>query len=330
MLPSALILGFYLLMLVAGASQEPSVPVVQQEDVPNMDEILNRMKDYDEWQERYLVEYRAQRKFRAENLRFKEDATLEVMTTFRRPDTLESQVLRAEGSKLIRERVFNKILEAENEIQSKSARGQVDIVPANYSFIYLGTAACADRKCYRLGITPRRQEKYLIQGEIWVDAEDWGIVRVQGSPSKRPSFWTRKIQIDRRFKRIDGMWLNASLESISDILIAGRSTLNIEYSYEAVQTDGTMDRAQYRQSVYLPSHQVALNGRGKYGGTQEATAPSVKHRILVPLRWIGFEVRMHTRHAYAAITQECYRSTKSQRLVHLSSRNVSESLHKSN
>ena len=56
MLPSALILGFYLLMLVAGASQEPSVPVVQQEDVPNMDEILNRMMDYDEWQERYLVD----------------------------------------------------------------------------------------------------------------------------------------------------------------------------------------------------------------------------------------------------------------------------------
>ena len=258
MLPSALILGFYLLMLVAGAAQEPSVPVVQQEDVPNMDEILNRMKDYDEWQERYLVEYRAQRKFHAENLRFKEDATLEVMTTFRRPDTLESQVLRAEGSKLIRERVFNKILEAENEIQTKSARGQVDIVPANYSFSYLGTEACADRKCYRLGITPRRQEKYLIQGEIWVDAEDWGIVRVQGSPSKRPSFWTRKIQIDRRFKRIDGMWLNASLESISDILIGGRSTLNIEYSYEAVQTDGTMDRAQFGQSVYLPRYQIAL------------------------------------------------------------------------
>ena len=52
MLPSALILGFYLVMLVAGAAQEPSVPVVQQEDVPNMDEILNRMNDYDEWQER--------------------------------------------------------------------------------------------------------------------------------------------------------------------------------------------------------------------------------------------------------------------------------------
>jgi len=166
------------------------------------------------------------------------------MTTFRRPDTLESQVLRAEGSKLIRERVFDKILEAENEIQSQPARQQVDIIPANYSFNYLGTEDCAERKCYRLGITPRQKEKYLIQGEIWVDAEDSGIVRVQGSPAKRPSFWTRKIQIDRRYKRIDGMWLDASLESISDILIAGRSTLNIHYSYETIQTDATMHRAQ--------------------------------------------------------------------------------------
>jgi hypothetical protein len=41
-----------------------------------------------EWQLQYLIEYRAQRKFSATNLRFKADATLEVMTTFRRPHTL--------------------------------------------------------------------------------------------------------------------------------------------------------------------------------------------------------------------------------------------------
>ena len=91
------------------------MPLVQQENAPNVDEILVRMKAHDEWQGQYLIEYRAQRKFSATNVRFKEDATLEVLTTFRRPNTLESQVLRAEGSKIIRERVFNKILEAENE-----------------------------------------------------------------------------------------------------------------------------------------------------------------------------------------------------------------------
>ena len=209
----------------------------EQQNAPAVDEILDRMKAHDEWQQRYLIEYRAQRKFSATNLRFKEGATLEVRTTFRRPDTLESQVIRAEGSKFIRERVFDKILEAENETQSALAKQQIDIVPANYNFSYLGREDCSGRECYRLRITPKRKEKYLIEGQIWIDAEDWAIVRIQGSPAKRPSFWARQTEIDRRYKRIEGMWLNDSLESTSDILIAGRSTLKIQYSYEAIQTD---------------------------------------------------------------------------------------------
>jgi len=195
------------------------------------------MKAHDEWQGQYLIEYRAQRKFSATNVRFKEDATLEVLTTFRRPNTLESQVLRAEGSKIIRERVFNKILEAENETNAELTKQQIDIVPANYGFSYLGREDCDGRECYRLSIAPKRKEKYLIDGQIWIDAEDWGIVRVQGSPAKRPSFWVRQTQLDTRYKRIEGMWLSDRLESVSDVLIAGRSSLKIQYSYESIQTD---------------------------------------------------------------------------------------------
>jgi hypothetical protein len=233
----ALIFGFCLFTSATRGFGEQSAPMVQQEDAPSVDGILDRMKAHDEWQQRYLIEYRVQRKFYAANLRFKEDATLEIRTTFHRPDTLDSQVVRAEGSKFIRERVFDKILEAENETRSTLAREQNDIGSANYRFGYLGQQDCGGRKCYRLGITPRRKDKYLIEGQIWIDAEDWGIVRVQGSPAKRPSFWTRQTQIDRRFKRIEAMWLDDSLESTSEILIAGRSILKIQYSYEAIQTD---------------------------------------------------------------------------------------------
>jgi hypothetical protein len=206
------------------------------------------MKAHDDWQQRYLIEYRAHRTFSATNLRFEKDATLEVMTTFRRPDIFESQVLRAEGSSLIRERVFDKILEAENETQSSPAKQLIDILPANYSFRYMGREDCAGRKCYHLGITPKRKEKYLIDGQIWIDAEDWGIVRIQGSPAKRPSFWARQIQIDHRYRRIDGMWLDDSLESISDVLVAGRSSLRIQYSYESIKTD-----SQYGAAMNLAS-----------------------------------------------------------------------------
>jgi len=237
-----LILSLCPFMTTTLGFQEQSVPAVQPENPPSVDQILDRMKIHNEWQGRYLIEYRAQRTFHAANLRFEEDATLEVRTTFRRPDTIESQVLRAEGSRLIRERVFDNVLKAENETHSKLAKQQVDIVPANYSFSYIGQELCDGRKCYRLGITPKRREQYLIQGLIWIDAEDWSIVRIQGSLAKRPSFWTRQTQIDRRYKRIGGMWLNDSLESTSDILIAGRSTLKIQYLYEAIETDRSMER----------------------------------------------------------------------------------------
>jgi hypothetical protein len=237
MLILGLIFGLCLFTAATYGIEEQSVAMVRQKNDPNVDEILVRMKAHDEWQRQYLIEYRAQRTFSATNLRFKADATLDVMTTFRRPDTLESQVLRAEGSKVIRERVFDKILEAENESNAKLTKQQIDIVPANYGFKFLGREDCDGRECYRLSITPNRKEKYLIDGQIWIDAEDWGIVRIQGSPAKRPSFWARQTQIDRRYKRIEGMWLSDSLESISDVLIAGRSFLRIQYSYESIQTD---------------------------------------------------------------------------------------------
>jgi hypothetical protein len=134
----ALILSLWPFTTTTLGFQEQLAPAVQHENAPSVDQISDRTKVHDEWQERYLLEYRAQRNFHAANLRFEEDATLEVRTTFRRPYTIESQVLRAEGSSLIRERVFDNILKAENETHSKLAKHQVDIVPANYSFSYIG------------------------------------------------------------------------------------------------------------------------------------------------------------------------------------------------
>jgi hypothetical protein len=75
-----------------------------------------------------------------------------------------------------------------------------------------------------------------LDGEIWVDAEDYSIVRIHGSPAKKPSMWTLKTEIDRRYKKIDGIWLPERLDSSSNILIAGHSVLSIEYMYDSVQT----------------------------------------------------------------------------------------------
>jgi hypothetical protein len=88
-------------------------------------------------------------------------------------------------------------------------------------------------------ITPRQKSKYAIDGNIWVDEADGAIVRIHGSPAKRPSFWTRSAEIERRYRRIEGVWLCIAMESTSTLLIAGRSTLKIDYDYLSVQTESS-------------------------------------------------------------------------------------------
>src|SRR5215470_2042290 len=137
-----------------------------------VEEILDRMMARNAWQDRALLEFRAQRKFYAANVRFKTDSTMYVQTVFRRPDVLESTVTSHQGSTLIRSRVFDKILEAENETRARKDKQQVDIIPANYNFSLEGAEDCNGRSCYRLAISPRRRDKYSLDGEIWIDAED--------------------------------------------------------------------------------------------------------------------------------------------------------------
>lgn len=212
-----------------------AAPLRARED-PGLSVILERMVAHKEWQDGYLSEYTAVRTFYAENDRFGIDATLVVETVFQEPEVAHSRIVRQEGSSLIRERVFDKILEAERETHSGAAKRDTDITPANYTFRWIGSEMCETRACYRLGIESKRKDRYSMEGDVWVDTEDFAIVRVKGSPSKRPSFWTTKTDIDRRYRRVDGIWLTDRIESNSELFVAGKSYLKIDYNYTTIKT----------------------------------------------------------------------------------------------
>ena len=71
--------------------------------------------------------------------------------------------------------------------------------------------------------------------------EDFAVVRMEGSPAKNPSFWTKSVQFTRCYKKHGPFWLAASIESESEVLIAGKSSLRIEYS-DYVITEGEGDQ----------------------------------------------------------------------------------------
>src|SRR5438270_1938597 len=163
--------SYALLIIAAGPlrAQSPS----GSKPAPSLQEILDRMLARNAMQDRTLLEFRALRKFYAANFRFKTDSTMYVQTVFRRPDQLQSTVTSHEGSNLIRSRVFDKILEAENETHARKDKQQVDVIPANYNFELVGTDGCNGRSCYHMLISPRRRDKYSLDGEVWIDAEDY-------------------------------------------------------------------------------------------------------------------------------------------------------------
>lgn len=227
--------GYILLILIAGPVWGQNIALPPP--LPTAEDIVDRMMARNAWQDQMLLEFSALRKFYAANLRFKTDSTMYVQTVFRRPDHLQSIIKSHQGSAFIRSRVFDKILEAENETRAKKDKQQVDVTPANYEFALVGAEDCEGRSCYRMRISPKRRDKYSLDGEVWIDAEDYSIVRMHGVPAKRPSIWTLKTEIDRRYRKIAGIWLPERMDSSSEIVVAGHSVLSIEYTYDSVKTE---------------------------------------------------------------------------------------------
>lgn len=60
------------------------------------------------------------------------------------------------------------------------------------------------------------------------------LVRVEGTLASRPSFWTRRVEVVRRYGRVGGVRVPVALESIADVRIVGRSTFRMTYHYLSV------------------------------------------------------------------------------------------------
>jgi len=195
-------------------------------------ELLARMMAHRKWQDAALREYQLHRLFHASNNRLHIESILEVETKYRSPGTMESTIVRQEGSAFIREHVFQKILSAESELSSNT---HADLIPDNYQFTLIGADACEGRPCWHLTIKPRHPDKYLLDGDVWLDAEDYAVCRVHGVPSRRVSLWISRAEVDWRFKRMNtGVWLTETVESSSDVRLVGPVLMKINYAYESI------------------------------------------------------------------------------------------------
>ncbi|HKD44200.1 MAG TPA: outer membrane lipoprotein-sorting protein [Candidatus Angelobacter sp.] len=157
------------------------------------------------------------------------DAEMKVEMNFRAPDVKNFTVTSQEGSKLIIEHVFKKLIESEREALSEDNRRATQLTSDNYEFALLGREKAEDGDAYVLEVKPRTKNKFLYQGKIWVSATDFAVTRIEATPAKNPSFWVRKTQINHQYVKVGDFWLPAQNRTESQIQFGGRAILTVDY-----------------------------------------------------------------------------------------------------
>src|SRR6516164_9711196 len=83
------------------------------------------------------------------------------------------QVLSEDGWKSASKHVLRKMLDSESETSQPAIRPKTRLTPDNYTFQMIRAESLEGRPAYVIEVLPKRSDKYLFSGRIWVDAEDF-------------------------------------------------------------------------------------------------------------------------------------------------------------
>lgn len=177
------------------------------------------------------VAYRALRHLEASNAKFGANGWMDVWTDFDDARGLRYEIVREGGNGYIRKKVLLAALDGEQKMWSAREPQRASVTADNYTF---DEVQPADEGLQSVGIRPRRKDILLVEGAIFIEPDEGELRRIEGKLSKAPSFWTRRVEIVRRYEKIGGVRVPVSIESVAHVLIAGRSTFRMTYQYETI------------------------------------------------------------------------------------------------
>jgi outer membrane lipoprotein-sorting protein len=197
--------------------------------LPAPEEIVSRMAASDLHRQSSIDGYAGMRRYILENRKLKKRAELLVKVNGDQDGTKHFEIVSEDGWKSANTHVLRKMLESESETSRPQLRAMSKLNSTNYEFEILRAEAVSGRMAYVLNVKPKRREKYLFEGLIWVDAEDYALVRAEGSPAKNPSFWTKSTHFVQLYQKNGPLWFPLSTQSVTEARFFGITDVNIEY-----------------------------------------------------------------------------------------------------
>jgi hypothetical protein len=222
------IIKFALFTLAILLSTGSSASSQSGDSLPSADDVIAKLLRADAERRSELTGYTALRRYVAINKDRRAEMT--VLVDCSADGTKHFAVVSEEGSSSIRKHVFYKMLNEESDASRRETREGSRITPANYKFAMVGLQNLDSGSAYILTILPKTESRYLIDGKIWVNAQDYSVVRIEGQPAQNPSFWVHDVHFVYTNQRVGPFWFASSTHSTSEVRIFGPSELTIENS----------------------------------------------------------------------------------------------------
>jgi hypothetical protein len=207
----------YLVAMVASVSAQTGGKV------PALETIIARMaqaRDDNESRFRRYVVTRDYQLFGKERDKPKSQVIADVI--FVPPDLKNYTIQRTNGTG-VGERIVRRMLASESEIAKDYV--STDFSAANYEFRFIREEQISNQRCYVLELLPKRKERNLLRGNVWVDATSYLLRRAEGEPAKIPSWWLRDVRMALFYGDVSGMWLQTALEATATVRILGPYTM---------------------------------------------------------------------------------------------------------
>jgi outer membrane lipoprotein-sorting protein len=188
-----------------------------------------------------LMNYTASRTYQVVDLNGKVHAEEVGQMEYRAPDQKKFVVTSEKGSAIVRHLALNALIASEIETTAGKQHHDSAISPANYTLDLLGEQQVGPYHCFVAQAIPKRSDKYLFEGKVWIDAEDYAVVRIDGHPAKKLSFWIQRADFVRQYQKVDKFWLPQRDMTFVDVRLYGKKILTIDHHDYSINSSLAVD-----------------------------------------------------------------------------------------
>jgi hypothetical protein len=220
--------------------------------------VLAKLIEHNHLRDAQLERYSAVRTYQVASDKGKIYATEVVRMRYLAPNHKHFSIDSATGSWLMRNLVLKRLIDSEADAVSPRAHRRTALKPANYSFKMMGQQDVGPYPCYVVQAIPKRQDKRLFEGTIWINTQDYGVVRIAGQPAAKLSFWIESARFVRQYQRIGEFWLPWKDQSTVHVRFAGVKILTIVHQQYTVNGRSASDGTTADRSDSHPTSPLSL------------------------------------------------------------------------